>query len=204
MLPEGSSDRVPQVIQDRFGSYFPREIIGEDETRRVLGEADWDEAEALLCNPEIECALLQALYERTEPFSTIPEERWLILVYMSAKNKRLIDCGDDEVGPDLGFMGAQEAIFKLLEIAAVTLQWLEVLYSLLDGLDPEHVARPYKIDRVLERWSAVIGADYKERPTSLEMKDEFRCLIAALYGKEAGYARNKTGCCAALRLLWKR
>jgi hypothetical protein len=24
------------------------------------------------------------------------------------------------------------------------------------------------------------------------MKDEFRCLIAALYGKEAGYARNKT------------
>ena len=76
----------------RFGSHFPREIIGEDETRRVLGEADWDEAVALLSNPEIECELLQALYERTEPFSTIPEKRWLILVDKSANNTRLVDC----------------------------------------------------------------------------------------------------------------
>ena len=57
-------------------------------------------------------------------------------------------------------MGVQGAIFKLLEIAPVTLQWLDVLYSLLDGLDPEHVARPYKIDYVLDRWSAVIDADH--------------------------------------------
>src|ERR1700730_7996086 len=69
----------------RFCWHFPREIIGEDETRRVLGEADRDEAEALLCNPEIECELLQALYERTGPFSTIPDDRWLDLVHMSAK-----------------------------------------------------------------------------------------------------------------------
>ena len=82
-------------------SRFPRDIIGEDETRRVLGEADWDEAEALLCNPEIECALLRALYERTEPFSTIPEDRWLILVYKSAKNTRLVDARGDKDGPDL-------------------------------------------------------------------------------------------------------
>ena len=83
-----------QVLQKHpFGS-LPREIIGEDETRRVLNEADLDEAEALICNPEIECALLQALYERTEPFSTIPEDRWLILVDKSAKNTRLIDCRD--------------------------------------------------------------------------------------------------------------
>jgi hypothetical protein len=95
-------------------THFPRAIIGEDETRRVLCEADWDEAEALICNPEIECALLQALYERTEPFSTIPEDRWLILVHKSAKNTRLVDCRDDEEGPDLGFMHVQKAILKLL------------------------------------------------------------------------------------------
>ena len=76
----------------RCGFTGPREIIGEDETRRVLGEADWDEAEALICNPEIGCELLQALYERKGPFSTIPEKRWLILVHKSANNTRLVDC----------------------------------------------------------------------------------------------------------------
>ncbi|MDQ6867913.1 MAG: hypothetical protein M3178_05765 [Pseudomonadota bacterium] len=170
---------------------FPREVIGEDETRRVLNEADLDEAETLLCNPEIECELLQALYERTGPFSTIPEDRWLTLVHMSAKNTRLSDCRDDEAGHDWGFMPVQKAILKLLEIAPVTHIWLFELYKLLDGLDPQHVAQPDKIDHVLERWSV----DYKVEPgegsfTSLGMKDEFRCLIAALYGKT--FANNKT------------
>jgi hypothetical protein len=171
------------------GEYSPREIIGEDETHRVLNEADLDEAYALICNPEIECELLQALYERTGPFSTIPDDRWRGLVSVSAKNTRLTDCRDDEEGPDLGFMHVQAAILKLL--APVTRQWLHALYRLLDGLDALHVARPDKIDHVLERWSAV--TDYKPDEgyfTSLKMKDEFRCLIAALYGKT--YANNKT------------
>jgi hypothetical protein len=113
----------------RFCWHFPSEIIGEDETRRVLGEADWDEAEALLCNPEIECELLQALYERTGPFSTIPEERWLILVHKSAKNTRLIDCRDELESRyfDFEFTQVQTAILKLLEIAPLTLQWLLTL-----------------------------------------------------------------------------
>jgi hypothetical protein len=177
----------------RCGFTGPREIIGEDETRRVLCEADWDEAEALICNPEIGCELLQALYERKEPFSTIPEERWLILVDKSAKNTRLVDCRDNSESHyfDFGFTQVQKAILKLLEIAPLTRQWLFTLYELLDRLDPQHVARPDKIDYLLERWSV----DYKEKPnegflTSLEMKDEFRCLIAALYGKT--YANNKT------------
>lgn len=112
---------------------------------------------------------------------------------MSAKNKRLIDCRDDSECQyyDYGFTQVQEGILKLLEIAPVTGQWIrDALYDLLDGLDPHHVARPDKIDHVLERWSAaVIDADYKGYRTSLEMKDEFRCLIAALYGKT--YANNK-------------
>lgn len=129
------------------------------------------------------------------PFSTIPDDRWRWLVSMSAKNTRLIDCRDDEEGPDLGFMRVQKAILRLLEAAPVTRQWLHALYTLLDGLDPQHVAQADKIDHVLERWSAVVATDDKERPdegyfTSLEMKDEFRCLIAALYGKT--YANNTT------------
>jgi tetratricopeptide (TPR) repeat protein len=147
-----------QVLPDSLMGDFPRKIIGEDETNRVLCEADWDEAEALISNPEIECALLQALYERTGPFSTIPETRWLHLVHMSAKNTRLIDCRDNSESHyfDFDFTQVQEAILKLLEIAPVTEQWLFTLHRLLIGLDPHHVAhaQPDKIDHVLERWSA--------------------------------------------------
>jgi methionine-rich copper-binding protein CopC len=50
---------------------------------------------------------------------------------MSAKNARLIDCRDDMEGPDLDFMHVQK----------------------VDGLDPHHVARPDKIDHVLELFS---------------------------------------------------
>jgi hypothetical protein len=105
----------------------------------------------------------------------------------------LVDCRDNSESHyfDFDFTQVQEAILKLLEIAPVTQQWLFTLHGLLDRLDPQHVARPDKIDHLLERWSV----DYKEKPdegflTSLEMKDEFRCLIAALYGKT--YANNKT------------
>jgi hypothetical protein len=131
-----------QAIASRtFLGSFPRDIIGEDEMRRVLGEADLDEAEALLCNPEIECALLESLYERTEPFSTIPEDRWGGLVSISAKNTRLVDDRHSEECPDLGLYRVQKAILRLLEIAPVTDQWLRVLYTLLDGLDRPSACR---------------------------------------------------------------
>jgi hypothetical protein len=88
------------------------------------------------------------------------------------------------------------------------MHWLHVLYRLLDRLAPEHVANPEKIDHVLARWATLddrmsggkvsegegywdkvanqIASDRKPLEgyhTSLSLKDEFRCLIAALYGR---------------------
>jgi hypothetical protein len=59
---------------------------------------------------------------------------------------------------------------------------------LLDSVDPQYVAAPDKIEDVLERWGSVVVNDYKENPaeglfTSAPLRDEFRCVIAALYGR---------------------
>jgi hypothetical protein len=184
-----SNKSVPVVHSiARIFEKFPDLIIGSDETRRVLAEADGDEVGALICNPHVSDSLLQALYERSDPFSQFDEERWRGLVVTSRKNSRLVTRNDDESGPDLGHRNVQRAIFKLLETAPATGAWLHSLYYLLDSLDPQYVASPDKIDDVLERWGSVAVDDYKGNPaaglfTSTPLRDEFRCIIAALYGR---------------------
>ena len=93
----------------------------------------------------------------------------------------------------MGFMDIHRAIFRLLEIAPVSMGWVWVLYDLLDRLAPEQVATPEKIDHVLTRWATLNdrmsnGEVIEGHHTSLSIKDEFRCLIAALYGR--GYANG--------------
>jgi hypothetical protein len=68
------------------------------------------------------------------------------------------------------------------------MKWVWVLHDLLDKLAPERVATPKKIDHVLARWAALDdrssdGKAIEGLATSLSIKDEFRCLIAAIYGK---------------------
>src|SRR5262249_29386617 len=87
-----------------------------------------------------------------------------------------------------GHYAIHRAIFQLLETAPVTKQWLQVLYALLDALDFQQVAHPEKIENALARWSQLDDSGYKGEPlegycTLLSLKDEFRCLMAALYGR---------------------
>jgi hypothetical protein len=184
-----SNQSVPIVhFLARIFEKFPDLVIGSEETRRVLSDADQDEAETLICNPHVSDSLLQALYERSDLFSQFNEERWRSLVVMSRKNSRLVTRHDDESGPDLGHRDVQKAIFKLLETAPATSAWLYSLYYLLDSLDPQYVTSPGKLDDVLERWESVTVNDYKGNPaeghfTHAPLRDEFRCIIAALYGK---------------------
>ena len=93
-------------------------------------------------------------------------------------------------------MGIHNAIFTLLEIAPVNMNWLRDLYHLLDNLAPQRVATPEKIDHVLARWSTLDdrtsdGKVNEGYVTSLPLKDEFRCLVAALYGRGHGSPRAK-------------
>ncbi len=60
--------------------------------------------------------------------------------------------------------------------------------SLLRRINPEHAYGGDSIDTELSRWSSVKREDYKGNPypglfTPLTLVDEFRCLVAAIYGK---------------------
>jgi hypothetical protein len=167
---------------------FP--VIGRDETRRLLAEADEDEVEALICNPYGNDNLLRTLFERGEPFSEFHEERWRRVILYSCKNSRLVNEKDNEFSdaPDLPHRNIHKAIFNLLKIAPATSVWITPLYALLDSLDPKFCIWTDKIDDVLERRKSVATNDYKGRQetghfTSAPLRDEFRCLIAALYGE---------------------
>jgi hypothetical protein len=167
--------------------YRPGRLIGSDEVHRIIATGEDAEAEALICNPSVSDRLLEELYTRTGAFAALAEERWESLVYFSHKNERLGTNKDSDAGPDMWHHSVNRAIFRLLEIAPVEKSWLHVLYTLLDQLDFLHVAHPEKIDTVLSRW-AKLDDKVNEKPiegyfTSLSLKDEFRCLIAALYGR---------------------
>jgi hypothetical protein len=177
-----SNQSVAEFVFD-----FPRDLIGPEEIHRVLAADENAEAEALICNPSVSDKLLEELYKRTGAFAALAEERWSTLVYLSRKNKRLVTNEDSDAGPDMGHYRIQHAIIRLLEIAPVEMPWLYELYALLDALDFQQVAHPEKVDTVLSRW-AKLDDKGNEKPiegyfTLLSLKDEFRCLIAALYGR---------------------
>ena len=177
------------VVAAHWVRDFPRRLIGPEEIQRVLAAGEDGEAEALICNPSVSDDLLEELYGRTGAFATLAEERWRNLIYLSRKNERLVTEEDSDDMPDMGHYRIHHAIFKLLEIAPVHNHWLHVLYGLLDQLDFQHVAHPEKIEAVLSRWGKLDGK-MEGYFTSLSLKDEFRCLIAALYGTT--FSNNKS------------
>jgi hypothetical protein len=73
-----------------FLRHFPNDIIGPQETWRVLSQGTDAETSALIRNPSIDADLLEALYQRTGVFAQMPEERWCALVSLSRKNERLV------------------------------------------------------------------------------------------------------------------
>lgn len=132
---------------------------------------------------------MQSLYEREDPFLTLPDDRWRDLISLSAKNARLTTEKDYHDSPDSGFYDIHESIFHLLEIAPVTLRWVNTIYEFLDRLNFQLISHhPKNIDRVLSRWAAVAddkdndGKPHRGLYTRLSYKDELRCLIAAMYG----------------------
>jgi hypothetical protein len=175
----------------KFTFDFPSRLIGPEEIQRIIATGEDAEAEALICNPSVSEELLEELYTHTGAFAGLAEERWRTLIYFSRKNERLVTEEEYVDMPDTGYYGIHRAIFRLLEIAPVEMHWLHVLYALLDALDFQHVAHPEKIESVLARWSQ-LGSGHKGEEgfcTSLSLKDEFRCLIAALYGRT--YSNNR-------------
>lgn len=167
---------------------FPRELIGSAEIERLLYEADYALAETLIRNPEVSDKLLEQLYKFEGPFEALPEDRLSALISGSRHNERLNTNNDDDHSPDLGHYRIHNAILQLLETAPVTLRWMWTLYDLLNSLSPTCVARSERLPALLQRWKPLEAANNDDAGSKglfaehISPVDEFRCLIAALYG----------------------
>ena len=180
---------------------FPDDTIGAEEVVYVLAEADIDEAAMLLSNPAIDDEILRALYRGEEWAATVPDDRRRDLVNSSRLNERLSTNKDDDHGPDMRHWELHKAIFSMLETVPTSLHWIDTLTDLFNNLTPDQVRGPDSIDDVLARWK-VDETGQQEAPkddnyteTGLSHREEFRCLIGALYGKSydsAGVVMHKT------------
>jgi hypothetical protein len=172
---------------------FASRIAGLDheEERRLALEGEDDEIKVWLQNPRAG-AVLRDLYIRSEPFDGLPEDRWMFLVQASTGNPRLtLDENND--GPDMLAWDIQNAVFRLLLEAPTNAHWLETLYWLLLDLNKDLARTPSDGDlaEVLDRWAGVkvpqsYSRDAAERGgpyTDLTFAEEFRCLVASLYGR---------------------
>ncbi len=176
-----------------FLSRFPENVIGEAELGHVLKEAEWIEAETLILNPTIADDVLLAVYRNDEMAEGIDETRRRELVSFSGRNGRLNNSYDNEHGPDMNHYYLHKAIFEMLRTVPTSKGWLWTLSHLLSSLAADQVSSQGNIDAVLERWKVdENGAHEKPREndrynsTGLPDREEFRCLVAALYGKHYG------------------
>lgn len=167
-------------------SQFPEDLFGKEEFARLITEGDYQDLSVLLANRNLGDKTLEALYKNEGLFASLPDERRLDLVSLSIDNPRLIDSGG---ASDLEYTGIHKAIITMLASAPTTVHWFKTLRQLLYRLDPGNLCIPDKpITPILERWAQVpVSEKYTSKDvfTALSMKDrdEFRCLIAAMYGR---------------------
>lgn len=166
-------------------SQFPEDVFGKEEFARLITEGDYLDLSVLLANRNLGDKILEALYKNEGLFASLPDERRLDLVSLSSANPRLIDSGG---ASDLDAR-IHEAILTMLASAPTTVHWFRTLRQLLHRLDPGNLHTPDEpITPILERWMQVpVSEKYtpKDDFSALSMRDrdEFRCLIAAMYGR---------------------
>lgn len=174
-------------VAKRPFSHYPENILGKDETARLITENEGAELAALLANRNF-AEKIEALYKNEGLFASLPDERRRRMVHLSITNPRLITDKSSEYGPDGEYISIHNAILTMIASVPTTEDWLRTLRALLDQLDPGGLWSPGDgpITPILERW-AQAPASEKERfekgdYTVLSMRDEFRCLVAAMYG----------------------
>lgn len=169
-------------------THFPENIIGEEETARLIAENGGAEIAALLSNRNF-AQKIEALYKNEGFFASLSDERRCGMVNLSITNPCLITNESSVHGPDLWYMGIHKAILTMIASVPTTENWLRTLRALLDRLDPGDLCSPADgpITPILERWAQAPASENDTSQdgyfTSLSMRDEFRCLVAAMYGR---------------------
>ena len=167
---------------------YPAKLIGEHEVQRVLAEGEWEEVDALLCNPEFSDTLLEHLFSRGEEFAALPEDRWRRLVAIGSKNARINRNFDSDEEPDLNHYRIRKLIAQLFGKVPVNEDWIWTLHGLLLRLSPARGGSMEEFEATFTRWKSVEVNNYKNEPRrgqyldGITFVDEFRCLMAAIYG----------------------
>ncbi len=174
-------------LSNRHLGYFNRVDFGLD---ALMARGFTVEAKTLLTNPAIRESVLLSLYKKSECFDQVAEVDWLAMIYVSSGNERFNTKKDSRDSPDLDLWNIQKAIFGFLETVPVTKHSVHTTRHFLNGLHPEHTTWPTEISHVLKRWGEIEINNYKGDEeegwvTHLSMKEELRCLIAALYSRRS-------------------
>lgn len=175
------------------GMLFTQRMAGieDSELRRLALEGSNDQIKALMQNPAAG-GVIRDVYAKNEPFDDIPDDRWLLMVQMSAGNRRL-NIDDSSVdGPDMLGWDIHKGLSSLLRTAPETEGWVRALHYLLIGLakDTVRTLEPGELEQILKKWAGVsihpfgrMDGHEEGLYTKLSFVDEFRCLVAALYGR---------------------
>jgi len=158
-------------------------VLDNAETRRLAESGDDAEVRAILNNPA-QKLLLQNLFNQKPPFENIPTDRLANLISVASWNSAVeAESKDSGTFASLRGFPIQNGIYTLLAKAPVETHWMQVLAGVLwrinDPACPEGDPRP-----VIERWKS-LAIDEKAgrgRWTSMSRREEFLCLVAALYG----------------------
>jgi hypothetical protein len=199
---KGEHDRAVRIAilgnrNVRFGrgiTCHPYGVISEEEAKRIVTsrERDEQEIEALLLNPG-GITILDDLLNKKGAFAELPEEDLLAMIRLASTNPSL----NERPWSDSGwFHQVGEGIRSLLQQTPASEQALDTFYWLLLNLDPVQ-AGSFDEDPapIFARWRALsMGEKFEEeqrylRHTGLSFKDEFCCLMAALYGR--WYSQDK-------------
>lgn len=184
------------VLSNRI---LPRMLFGDEpcipkeELRHLAQSGDTEELQVMLRNPS-SGGLLRDLYQHKPPFDDLPMDRLQVLVNASIPNARVNIDESNEDGPDMLRWDIQEGIWHMLATAPLEKKWMWTLDFLLFQLNPAHVYAPDRdVQEVLARWATLVvkktfgNQDEDEKGfhtnAGLTAVDEFRCLIAALYGQ---------------------
>ena len=179
----------PRVFD--YLAFTSGKAIDKGEVEHLAREGEDEEIRAMLQNPSAGW-LIASLFNRKAPFDTIPEERRCRLVSTVPGNPRINIDESDEGGPDMEIRGIHRGIFNLLATAPLTEDWIQALHRLLSDVSP-HTAKTPDSDPqpAIARWTSDVikksygenkGEDQEGHWTGLSLVDEFRCMIAALYG----------------------
>lgn len=167
---------------------FIRGFLDKVDVKELMTAETEDEIATFLGNPTIPTDRLESLFSRTDEFENIEHDKWVPYIYYAARNPRLNRDGSNRHGPDMGHYSIHKAIFRLLEIAPTTMHMLRAIDDLLSRLNPDQVHHPEAIQHVLDRWKETDVKDHQGNDsegyyTSLNLREEFRCLVGSLYGK---------------------